>query len=271
MIDENLAQRKSWFRFFPDGTIEFTVITRVLAIMFLTGLAMVSIAQRPVTLTLLWAVIWVDYALMLWWTIEINDDLEDLSQSAPVSNELTRRRRFQEAVLLAIPSIVVMILLVPWPQMVIAKQIDRDRLYYVLVPVVILAFSGSAYLARYATRQLGLSSWLWRVVLLIPGLHWFAMHRLVSQLEQKVGSRLHEKSGTPHTAPSIAGAVADVTLIISLCSWLGWVRWIQYHPTGAVRMMLQIVGLGSGALFAIIDLAVMEHLQRRFVTLIRKL
>jgi hypothetical protein len=115
---------------------------------------------------------------------------------------------------------------------------------------------------------MGLGSWLWRIVLLIPGVHWFAMHRLIDHLEAQVGSRLHEKPYAPPVSRSVAGIVADVTLIIVLCCWISWVR---YQPTGVIRMMLQIVGLGAAALFAIIDLAVMEHLQRRFVTLIRKL
>src|SRR4030095_16365697 len=113
MIDDNLSQRKSWFRYFPDGTIEFTVITRVLALMFLAGLAMVSIAQRPTTMTLLWAIIWVDYALVLSWAIQINVDLENLSQTAPVSAELCKQRRVQELFWLAIPSILILLLIIP--------------------------------------------------------------------------------------------------------------------------------------------------------------
>ena len=66
MTDNIGAQRRNWFRSFPEGSIEFVVITRVLALLLLAALAIVPGIQRPAVLVALALVLWVDYLLMMW-------------------------------------------------------------------------------------------------------------------------------------------------------------------------------------------------------------
>ena len=122
MTNELLVERRKWFRVFPEGTLEFTIITRVLALLMLMALAVVSGLQRPLVLMALGAILWVDYALLMWWAIEVASDLQLLSGAPDAAAHSTRRSRiWLQAVL---PSIAALVALMPWASL---ASIEPDR------------------------------------------------------------------------------------------------------------------------------------------------
>jgi hypothetical protein len=269
MLDENLVQQKNWFRFFPDGTIEFTVITRVLAIVLLAALVLVPSAHRAMFLVALAAVIWVDYIIVLCWAVQIGNDLEDITETRPIPADDLRRRRTSDIILLAIPSIIFMLMAAPWPRFLISQAAARNRIMLISMPVLGLAFIAAASFAWKILEHKGLGSSLWRIIILIPGLHWFAMHRLARRLQNQVGQGFRDRTGNKLDESGGAFTAADVTLAICLCFFL--LRLIAGDSSRTINMLLQGAGMSFAALFAVIDLAAMEKLQRQYVTLIRKL
>jgi len=75
-----LSQRQRWFRAFPDGSIEFLLVTRLLVVFLLLGLAAMRESQRPMVLMALAVVLMADYAIMIWWSLQTVADLDCLGE-----------------------------------------------------------------------------------------------------------------------------------------------------------------------------------------------
>src|SRR5437868_8574771 len=89
--NSKLLERRRWFSFFPEGTLEFLVVTRVLALLLMGTLIIVPSTQRPAVLVALAAVVWADYALLTWWLVHVSADLHDLFAASATIGD--RRRQ----------------------------------------------------------------------------------------------------------------------------------------------------------------------------------
>jgi hypothetical protein len=111
------------------------------------------------------------------------------------------------------------------------------------------------------------------VLFLIPIVHWFALHRLLSSLDARLKEAASRRGqpGTSGEANTVTIALADVTWVLSVLPWAimlvvslvrgGW-------PGGRV---MPVCGTLIASVFVVADLAAMEGIQRRFVALVRKL
>jgi len=273
MNDDFVTERKKWFRFFPEGSIEFLLITRVLALLLLAALAVISSPQRPAVLVALAFLLWVDYVLMLWWVIQLATDLDDLFQEVPPNPNVAHRRRTRTALLAVLPSVAAVLLLAPWLDVLNAfhpSSLFRETLPRVMLPVLGSLFIIFVFIAQYALRRIRLGPALWTLLLLVPVVHWFAMHRLLSPLQKRIQERYGERddaSGHPEQGPSISLILADVTWLLSILPW-GIVIVLALQDC-SWSPVVPLCGTMLASVFAVADLAAMERLQRQFVGLLQ--
>ena len=236
MSNDILTQRQRWFRFFPEGSIEFLVATRVLALLLL--LALLIVGKREMQLlaavVALTGVLWLDYALIA-----------------------------------------------PWPMLLRYYQpglLPGEAFVTVGRGMLVVLFIVLAILAQRALQRIRLGRPLWTLLLLIPVVHWFAMHRLIVGLEARI--REHEQTDSPEArdqaadSGTLAIALADVTWVLAVLPWghvvifpLAQGNWPAEFPQAAAPFC----GVPLAAVFAVADLAAMERVQRQFTATLRKL
>lgn len=275
MSDDTAVQRRKWFQSFPEGSIEFMLVTRVLALLLLLALAIVQDVQRPVVVLALTMVLWADYVLMMWWAVQMTTDLDDLFADPPPPADAARRRRVWAACLGASPSVAAALLLVPWPYLLLPSEWSRAAVVHVAAPLLGIAFVALMFVAQAALQRVRLGPRPWTLLLLVPIAHWFAMHRLLTGLHARVHQRREERGQTvkDDSGPGAAVRIADITWVLSILPWGtlvlvsllrgGW-------PTGSGASGASVCGAFIAAVFAVADVAAMEQLQRRFVLLLHK-
>lgn len=271
-MSTNLAERRAWFRHFPEGTIEFTIVTRVLAILVLGALMVVSSAQRHHALTALVAVLWLDYALTLWWLIQLARDLDDLFEQPDLDAAAGQKRRLILLGTLIAPSVLAALILIPPTQILL----PRSGGVSVLLPVLGVAYVAAVWLARRALLRLNLASGATAALLFVPVLHWFALHGVIVRLHGRIRERALSRgfAVSAETGRGAASIAADVLLGIGIFFWGLWIV-LTFARGGAMSgplpTLVELAGIFFAALFAVVDVAVMEGLQRRFSALIKRL
>jgi len=283
MSNDILTQRQRWFRFFPEGSIEFLVATRVLALLLLLALLIVGKREMQLlaALVALTGVLWLDYVLMVWWAVQIAVDLEDLSLQPRAPVEASRRRRVHTGILVCLPSVLAAVILAPWPTLLRLYQpglLPGTAFVTVGRGILAVLFIVLAVIAQRTLQRIRLGPPLWTLLLLIPVVHWFAMHRIIVGLEdrlrehgQKDSAEARDQASHP---PALAIAIADVTWGLFVCPWaivaifmLTQGNWPVDFPHAAAPFC----GVPLAAVFAVADLAAMERVQRQFVATLRKL
>ena len=270
-MSTNLAERRAWFRHFPEGTIEFTIVTRVLAILLLGVIMIVSSAQRHHALTALVAVLWLDYALTLWWLIQLSRDLDDLFEQPDLDAGAARKRRLVLLGMLIVPSVLAALILAPQTQALLTRAGGK-----VLLPVLGVVYLAAVGFARRALLRLNLVSGLHAVLLFVPVVHWFALHAAVVRLHGRIRERALSRgfAVSDETGRGAASIAADVLLGGGIVFWGLWILLTLARGgamTGPLPTLVELVGIFFAALFAVVDVAVMEALQRRFSALIKRL
>ena len=117
-----LEQRKRWYRYFPEGSLEFLVATRVLAVVLLLAMVVMHDVQRPVILTALIGVLWFDYVLIVWWAICMTLDLDLLAGQNPTASE-TAARGWVIGLKACLPSVAAAFGLATWPALPVLSMV----------------------------------------------------------------------------------------------------------------------------------------------------
>lgn len=274
MNGDRLVERRKWFRVFPEGTLEFSIITRVLALMMMMALAVVGGTQRPVVLVGLLGVLWIDHVLLLWWAIQVAMDLRFVSGKAQADG--SARVRARVAFVAALPSVAAVAALMPWEGLItLLKGTRPESGLWMAVPVgAAVAFFAMLVPASRALRTIELGSSGWTVLLSIPLLNYFALHRIAGGLDVRIREQLRGRGlqESDETGPSAALIAADVTWVLSVLPWLVviGVAVIRGWPVSSAFKAGPVCGTLLAAVFAIANLAALESVQRRIVTLIRK-
>jgi hypothetical protein len=266
-----LTERKRWYSYFPEGTLEFLVITRVLALLLLGALILVPSSQRPAVLVALAAIVWLDYALVLWWLMQVAGDLNRLFARSTLDRPVTDPG-IRNMLLALLPSVLIFLAVAPWPSLVLGRGEATARLASFLQPGLAIAALVALPLGYRALQTYGLSGGLRTLLLLIPIVHWFALHRLLAPLHARVreGAIAEGLPVSQETGAGAAAGAADVLLLISAVFWIAWAVLLGSGRIGALLALAQGGALAAGSLFAITQVAALEYLQRRFATLIRR-
>lgn len=274
MNGEKLVERRKWFRVFPEGTLEFLIITRVLALMMMMALAIVGGTQRPTVLIGLIGILWIDYALLLWWVVQVAMDLRFVAGESPDDAQAGLRARV--AVTAILPSIAAAMALLPWDGvvLVITGARHESAILKILPVIAALGFIALLLPAYRALRSIGLGSSVWTVLLLIPVLHFVALHRIAGGLDVRIREQLRSRGLRDEDLRSATASLitADVIWVLTMLPWAavvviaisrGW-------PAGGAFKIGPISGTLLAAVFSIANLAALESVQRQIVALVRK-
>lgn len=273
MSGEFLAERRKWFRVFPEGTLEFLIITRVLILLMLLALTIAGGSQRPFILTLLVGILWVDHALLVCWGMQVAGDLQIISTGDSSRDENAMRRRGALGALVLLPSVAAAVALVPWATLF--KVLGyKASLAQAATAIAIVMFVATFVPAYRILRRLNIGSPLWTALLLVPVVHWFALHRIAAGLDARVQDELLARAvpADKLRSPGPALLLADITWVLTVLPWAimlavvlarGW-------PSNTLFTAGSVCGTVLAAAFAIANLAAMEAVQRQIVSLIRK-
>ena len=270
MSETNLAQRQSWYRYFPEGSLEFLVATRVLVIILLIAFIVMHDLQRPIIVTAIIAVLWFDYVLVLWWAIQVRLDLDLLAGRAE-----SNTKRWVLGIKTFLPSVVVAYSLAAYMMPGLAglgrpSSSSHQQLVFIVYGVAAVLFVILAVLAYRALMRIQLGKSIWIALLFVPGLHWFAIHRVAGELGRHIDELRKQQSGS-EVSSSVSMALADVTWALTLLPWLAVIGIATVRGTGGGSVFIfPFCGMLLGALFAIADLAALERVQRHFVHLTRE-
>ena len=266
-----LEQRKRWYRYFPEGSLEFLVATRVLAVVLLLAMVVMHDVQRPVILTALIGVLWFDYVLIVWWAICMTLDLDLLAGQEPTAPE-TATRGWLIGLKVCLPSVAAAFGLAPWPTLPVLRRALLPGLTVGRALALVL-FVVLAVVAQRTMQRIRLGKPFWTALALIPGLHWFALHRIAAGLEARIDHNAQpaQAQSAPPSPSSVAMSAADVTWVLCMLPWLvvlvlsvarGW-------PGGFPASVFPFCGMFLAAVFGIADLAALERVQRHFTRMIR--
>lgn len=270
---DSLSERRRWFRHFPEGSAEFLLVTRVMALGLMLLLAVVHSTQAIAVATAVIVILWVDHLLMIWWTIQISSDLDDMDQPSPPAAATSRLHRAKALAAAACPLVAALPLLAPWDRLVFGFESTRAAAMRIVVPILMLGFAAGLVAARRLIRTLRAGTPAWKVLLVIPAFHWLALQRILPGLEAEVEKRARRGGMHPHIPHTgTALMVANLAWLGSMATWGGY-----------LALSLEIGGLSApgmktacalfGTLLAVFlmtaQLAAIEHVQRRFVELLR--
>ncbi len=270
VIQDGLDDRRRWFAHFPDGSIEFVMVTRAFAVLLLLALGIVSGVQRPVVITSLVGMLWVEYALIAWWLVQIATDLDALTQPGPTDAKSLRERRVKAAILAVVPSAAAGLAITPWWGMLayIDVRISSPVIIQIVALAVCLAAAAPAVLAL---RRVGLGPSLWTALMLVPILHWLAVHRLMKALHVRIDAA--ERAADDAPARGVGLLLADVTWLLGVAPWM--ILWVTVlagrdWPSGMPGGLAPMCGTILATVFAVADLAAMESLQAAFLRVLRR-
>ncbi len=252
-----LQQRREWYRFFPEGTLEFLIITRVLGLGALLALSVAGGAYRPLVWGGVVALLWLDYLLVLWWLLQVNLDARLASPG-----EGPQPQPLAAYGLIALPSLAVIALLAALTS---RRGLSLPAALGLLAVLAALMFVGSTGLKR---ARLGAG--IWGLLLMVPGLHWPAVHRLSAEL----ADRMVEPDAQPARASGSRTLLraASVVWLVTLLPWLVLVILTlsdAWPERGRVRFA-PLCAMAPAIVFAVLDLAAMENVQQRFVAWVKR-
>jgi hypothetical protein len=236
-------------------------------------LGVVKGTQRPPVLIALAGMLWIDYLLTMYWVAQVASDLSGLLADAPVDGHTLARRRMRAGFFLSLPATCFLLMVAPWPRLLLAPGATQHAVTRLAVIFFGLAFLATLVVAYRQLRKmaLGLSGWVG--LALVPLLHWVALHRLLSLFHRQLCER-DTQLGRPEDegGPGLTAAIADGLWFLSILPWLiiiavGLSR--GEWPMNAPYRFMPVCGSALFALFSIVDMAAMENVQRHFVRLLR--
>jgi hypothetical protein len=272
MSEDALNHRRQWFECFPAGTIEFNLITRVLAVGTLGALAVMPESQHLLILNGLAGILWADFILLIWWTVQLGNDLITAIESPTEFRSWAHRRSLICAFWCILPTLPALLLLAPWAAFIIQNEALRAKTSAILIPVLAIGFVASLPFAVRAMRRLQLANTLWSFLWFIPILNLFVLHRIIKSTQNRIQHHRLEAGLRPDEhvmgASLIAGDVVWLlTLIPCAVVLLKRLQSSEFvnDPAGKALIVLATVLF---AVFSIIQLALMERLQRQFLSVI---
>jgi hypothetical protein len=275
MSPDNLEQRRNWFRFFPDGTLEFVVVTRVLSVLLMVLLFVVQGTQQTAVFLALCGMLWIDYLLTLFWISRLASDLRSLPPDRSAGAPVPPAAGIRTLLVTALPATLAFAIVAPWPQVILPASAMQPAAIRLLVPVLGLAFLLSLMPAYRRARSLSLGPAIWTAAMLVPLLHWLGIHRLLNGLHGRIVRLSGEQSSAEESGPQLSASAADVLWIITILPWLLIILLMVLKGTGTMSSMpyriVPVCGAMLFGLFSAVDLAAMEKVQKRFVRLIRSL
>lgn len=277
MPSETLIERRKWLRIFPEGLLEFLIITRIFGLMMLVALAVVTGTQRPLVLTVLALVLWVDYALIMWWAVQVTDDLR-LGTGAAAAEQTAPVRASPPlwAVVVVLPSVLAVVVLAPWTQLLALFTSDASAhaLARVAMPAAVIGYLVSLVPAYRVLRKMEVGSPLVSVMCLVPLIHWLGQHRLAGQIGTRLEEQLIKRGDSPEMLVRAKPVLlaADLLWVLSILPWAVLFAISTYRgwPTGSASKLMPVCGTCLASLFAITNLAGLERVQRQVVRLVRK-
>lgn len=274
MNDSSVQERRQWFFYFPEGSIEFFLVTRILLILLLLVFIVAAQQHYAYVLLALAGMVWIDYALALWWAVQMATDLQGIRQ--PTSADQAYRRRLRGIVIGLLPSIALFLLISPWPNLVSGVASERITIWRITLPTLGLTTFVLIAIAQKALRDWGIDSVVRRCLLLIPLLHWFALHHWIIRFDRELNRLAEEKNEVKLTHSDPGAAVS-----LARAMWfLGVLPWLVLVPARVFNMPWLSISIFKGAaicsllftcVFAVADTAAMENVQRKFVALLRRL
>lgn len=264
-MTDPLSQRRQWLSFFPEGSLEFLVVTRVLAIVLLSTLIIIPTNQRPMVLVALCGTLWLDYALTMWWLLEVSTELEGIrNPSLLIAGPMYMVR---QAALALLPATLTILAFALW------ARGSRSTLIWAVTAAAVVAGLATIPIALRVLRSAYLGSSAWLIVLLIPVAHWFSLHRLLPALHGRVRQRAIDQ-GLPVSSETGAGSAvtaADIFLVLGVIFGFLWsVLLIRRTDLGFKGGAAAAATISMACFFSITDVAAVEYLQRRFVALMRR-
>ena len=254
MSQDSLQQRRSWFRFFPEGSLEFVVVTRILVMLLMLMLMIVTGTQAPFILMALLGMLWVDHMLTLSWTVQL------------VGRTL---------LIVALPITLAFAAIAPWPEILFPVGLARGAANNAIKPLLVVASVLSLLPAYRQARSLQLGPAVWTLAYLLPLLHWLGIHRLLAPLDRRLLSRFRAEPAPEDVGPGTVAAAADVLWIICVLPWLIMaILAFTRGPSAAGGMagrLACVCGVLLFGLYSVVDLAAMEKVQRRFLRFLRSL
>lgn len=260
---ELAAERRQWFRSFPDGTLEFIAAVRVLAIVAMFVLPIGGAALRGYCSAILGAMLLADAAMSAFWLAQLASDRRILLEG--------RTQRGNEAIVAAVLTLLCHAALLLAAAMLLRLPIPMLRLRPEAMKV-----AGWALLAAYAL--LGMATWYvvsrttgtrkraWSLLVAVPLLAWPATRRIAYETGEIFAAWTAANAASPAKLPRGGFVAADILMCLFLLAVLATAR----HPSTWAHM-----GFGPAAaallfgLAAIADMAALEHAHHAYLKYIR--
>lgn len=252
-----LQQRREWYRFFPEGTLEFLIITRVLGLGGLLALGVAGGAYRPWVWAGVTALLWCDYLLVIWWLLQLTLDSRLASPG-----EGPGQHRVVLCGQAILPSLAMVALL--------AGLTWGRGLNWPTVLVLLVVWAGLTFIGRAALNRAGLGGGLWGLLLMIPGLHWPAVHRLSGDVAERLVDSQAEPDGVKGSRTLLQAA--SLVWVITIVPWLVLLALTIANtwPQSGKARFAPLCATAPAVVFAILDLAAIENVQQRFVAWLKR-
>ncbi len=270
-----LAARKRWFEIFPEGGVEFLIITRVGIAGVLLALLVIKESQRSLVWLLLGGLLWIDHAVVLGWLLPMAGDV--CGRAGEPADRGRGLRGLGGTLLLAcLPAAAALAIVLPWTDLLRlfpALAAHREMIGRVGAGLGAVVFVAAAAACRSRLEALGLKGGLWRLLIHVPGLHWPAVHRYARLLNGRMrglnppaGSASEDGgTGAVLTASDIVWALCMLPWVVQGClaAFRGW-------PQGFPGMLLPLAGTLMAVVFAVVQLAALERVQRVYLGWLRR-
>lgn len=265
-----LAAKKRWFQVFPEGSIEFLIVTRVGIVGLLLALLVIKESQRDLVWLVLGGFLWMDHVVILGWLLPMAGDVCRAGRDE--ANAGRCRGAVEGALLLAcLASTSMLAIVLPWQELLRffpALTARRAMIGWAGAGLGAAVFAVAVAACRAHLAELGLAGGLWRMLIHVPGLHWPAVHRYARLLARRMRGSASSGGASPDEGGEDAVLTAS-NVIWGLCMLLwvahGCLAATRGWPRGFPQLLVPLAGALTGAILAVVQLAALERVQRIYL------
>jgi hypothetical protein len=261
---ELAAQRRRWYRSFPEGTLEFVSVTRILWIIALFVLPIAAGSQRAVAACGISILLLIDFALVMAWLTRLTLDSRAWRDTAPMSLRAARwRAGFATSATITSHACVFLFAwtFLPLPIGAVRQHPEiLGTLRWALVALFVIAIPFTILFARRA----GLPGGGAALLLTVPILAWWSARHSAARISRDLLRSVD---------PAAPDRDARAGLILADVLWALLILLIAanlYFPGGWKGVSLQSMCSGLGVAFAAIaDVAALETAHHRYLNYLR--
>ncbi|MBN1489565.1 MAG: hypothetical protein JXA69_06570 [Phycisphaerae bacterium] len=260
-----VTERRRWFASFPEGSLEFVAVFRILWILALFVAPVTEGFVRRFAGAGIIGLLLADCGLAIWWLTHTALDRMSLLEPGKAFSSKQIQRRCLAASVAAVTAhgvLLVFILSLVGVVNPLTQAVPTGPLRWAIVPVYVVLVIATVITGRWAALGCPIRT----VLLTVPFMHWWAIRHSAFDIGKAFAAALAERTGKPPITFDTTRAVANAMWVLFMLM----VGAMLYATSrGTIAEWKAMCGGMVAAVAAVADVAAMESVQQVYLRYLR--